>query len=111
MYTDKSDIYSMAIIFWEIVTRCLCRKYLRPYCEFSEKAEFLIFKKVAHENLRPTFPPTTPSTVASMIKLCWDEDPYVRPPCESVISAIEDIRLEYGADHKPFDACIARKKF
>jgi len=36
--TNKSDVFSLGIILWEIVTRVLTGLYSRPYSEFKNMA-------------------------------------------------------------------------
>ncbi|KAL6077691.1 putative Tyrosine kinase-like (TKL) protein [Balamuthia mandrillaris] len=33
MYTDKSDVFSLGVILWELLMRCLTGEYVRPYSE------------------------------------------------------------------------------
>ena len=64
IYTDKSDVYSMGIVFWEIVARCLCREYCQPYFDVPPtESDIVVIRKVAENSLRPSLPPTTPSKV------------------------------------------------
>lgn len=47
-YSAKSDIYSLGIITWEIVVRCLKGVYERPYSEYNHIAfDFQIILQTA----------------------------------------------------------------
>jgi serine/threonine protein kinase len=42
-YTPKSDIYSLGVIFWELVNRCLKGRYEAPFSEYAKlKFDFQI---------------------------------------------------------------------
>ncbi|GBC01998.1 hypothetical protein RclHR1_04400021 [Rhizophagus clarus] len=69
-YTAASDIYSFAMILWEVGTG------EKPYASLSYNDE------LAHQiknGRRPEIPKEIPECYANLIKDCWDIDPQKRP--------------------------------
>lgn len=56
-YTDKSDIFSFAIVLWEMLNRCVTGKHQLPFedCE-NFQLPLQIVLQVASKGLRPEFP-------------------------------------------------------
>eukprot|EP01107_Rhizomastix_libera_P014113 TRINITY_DN422_c0_g1_i2.p1 TRINITY_DN422_c0_g1~~TRINITY_DN422_c0_g1_i2.p1 ORF type:complete len:821 (-),score=198.20 TRINITY_DN422_c0_g1_i2:30-2492(-) len=53
-YTDKSDVYSMGIVIWELLKRCIDGKYSKPwYSEMNFQMDFMIVL-YAQKGNRPT---------------------------------------------------------
>jgi len=60
-FSPKSDIYSMGVIFWELVVRCIKGSYEQPYSEFPNLMfPFQIIIQTAKNNLRPSLPEKLP---------------------------------------------------
>lgn len=77
-YTTKSDVYSIAILLWEMVYRCITGEYQRPYGEYPHLVQPLqIIIQVAQHKLRPTIPNAEeiPKMLTDLITACWDADP------------------------------------
>ncbi len=52
-YTEKCDVFSLGVLFWEIVNTVAKGKYETPYSEYPNlKADFQIFYSVAKKNMR-----------------------------------------------------------
>jgi serine/threonine protein kinase len=91
-YDQTADIYSFAIVMWEIVTRDA------PFFEYSDMREIQIKQAIIHENLRPTIPEECPLELAELIRRCWDADPAQRPPFSSSIQVLSTlIRASNGS--------------
>ena len=69
-YSGKADIYSFAVVMWQLLTR------QEPFCEYSaiEAAG-----KVALEDARPRLPGRTPQVVQDLIERSWRTNPDERP--------------------------------
>jgi len=108
-YTERSDVYSVGIIFWEIIHRLLTRKYARPFAEFEQiKMDFQIILNVAaKDTFRPTIPPSCPAAVRNMIRLCLLRSAEARPSCEDLLGHIAEILEAYRRAPAEFDNCIA----
>jgi len=92
MFTAKSDVYSLGMIFWEIVTRVIKGRYERPFEEFPElKLDVLILVQSAEHHLRPSIPSGCNSLLAALIQSCWDSNPESRPSSLAVMDQLKAI--------------------
>ena len=64
-YTEKCDVYSFAIVVWEVFSLQF------PFAEFAAVKEMALFRRLREEGLRPTIPESVPAHVRSMIRRCW----------------------------------------
>eukprot|EP00698_Gefionella_okellyi_P011806 TRINITY_DN3136_c0_g4_i4.p1 TRINITY_DN3136_c0_g4~~TRINITY_DN3136_c0_g4_i4.p1 ORF type:complete len:572 (+),score=101.65 TRINITY_DN3136_c0_g4_i4:93-1808(+) len=81
-YSIRADVYSFAIVLWELVTL----QAPHPRMQYYE-----LIRRVADEGLRPVIPPTVPSVIAQLIKDCWAEDPHARPLFPVILKRLEVI--------------------
>lgn len=74
-YTGKSDVYSYAIIMYEILTECI------PYPHLSDgQTSTLQFgHKIVDEDYRPQFTVPIKKSFQNLIEKCWSKDPNQRP--------------------------------
>jgi len=122
MYDERSDIYSLGMVFYEIFARC------QP---FTERTEYIITTvKILNEeemkqinflasqgyvidgnkatletfqtqsiktdiisnNLRPTIPTSWNIEIIGLITQCWDRDPKQRPNTETIVKFFSNIK-------------------
>lgn len=69
-YSEKADVFSFAIILWELLTRS------EPYAGQDGLA---LAYAVANDGLRPPIPAYCPAEWAALMVRSWDDDPAVRP--------------------------------
>lgn len=81
-YNETVDIYSFAIILWQLVTGEV------PY-EGMKKEDYL--QKVVHEGERLSISADIPEEVSLLIQQCWDVDHRNRPSAIDVFSTIDTI--------------------
>ncbi|XP_050372043.1 serine/threonine-protein kinase STY13-like [Argentina anserina] len=81
-YDKKCDVYSFGICLWEI---SCCQMPYSNY-SFSELTSAVVYK-----NLRPQIPKSCPSSLAKVMKRCWDAEPSKRPEMEEVVTMLENI--------------------
>lgn len=93
-YNRKCDVYSFGICLWEIY--CCDMPY--PDLSFSE-----ITSAVVRQNLRPEMPRCCPSSLANVMKKCWDATPDKRPEMDEVVSMLEAIDTTKGGGMIPHD--------
>ncbi|CAJ1946761.1 unnamed protein product [Sphenostylis stenocarpa] len=86
-YNRKCDVYSFGICLWEIY--CCDMPY--PDLSFSE-----VTSAVVRQNLRPEIPRCCPSSLANVMKRCWDANPDKRPEMDEVVSMLEAIDTSKG---------------
>lgn len=91
-FTEKSDIYALGIVFWELAARVASGTYQRPYSEYAYlKVDFKIALHAAEKNLRPSIPSETPSNFKQVIQLCWDADPNKRPAARQIAEMLSKL--------------------
>nr|WIL59949.1 nodulation protein [Melilotus officinalis] len=93
-YNRKCDVYSFGICLWE--TYCCDMPY--PDLSFSE-----ITSAVVRQNLRPEIPRCCPSSLANVMRKCWDAIPDKRPEMDEVVSMMEAIDTSKGGGMIPID--------
>jgi len=108
-YTIKSDIYSMGIIFWELVNRVVKGKYEQPYSEYKNiQFDFQIIIQASKSDLRPTMPEGTPEMMANIIRLCIHKDRDQRPTCEKLAELAEACEKDFFAHKVKWDKALIR---
>lgn len=96
-YTQKSDIYSLGIIFIEIINRTITGKYSQPYSEYKNITfDFQIILQAAKDKLRPTMPQSTPEILRNLVNQCVHEDVDTRPTCSEIIAVLEEAKDLYN---------------
>jgi len=89
----KSDIYSIGVILWELITRTIAADYVRPYSEYKGFVmEFSIIIQVAKNNVRPTILKNTPEPLTALIKRCWDGNADNRCTCEQILEDLYSMK-------------------
>lgn len=78
----KGDIYALALIMWELVSR---EKLFPDLRQFDAKA---IKKRVVDEGFRPSFPTNTPLRYSALTQICWNSSPEVRPEASTVVNLL-----------------------
>ncbi|KAL6552974.1 hypothetical protein OROGR_006816 [Orobanche gracilis] len=86
-YNRKCDVYSFGICLWEIY--CCDMPY--PNLSFSE-----LTSAVVRQNMRPEIPRCCPSSLANIMKQCWDPNSEKRPEMDGVVSMLEAIDTSKG---------------
>jgi serine/threonine protein kinase len=67
-YTTASDVYSLGVVLWELMVKCINLKYLAPYGEYDFiKYDFQIIVQVARNGTRPTIPVNCPLVLTKII--------------------------------------------
>lgn len=83
-YDSKSDVYSFALILWQLITR----EHL-PLSKCNNLNELL-----DREHERPPIPPETPPSLIQLLQSMWNTFPDQRPDFQSVVSRLEEIILD-----------------
>lgn len=87
-YDEKCDVYSYAIIMFELLA-----ENVHPYGKASINIEMQVAK---NPTFRPVLPPEVTIThdklwYISLMTRCWSHDPRERPPFEEIISKLESV--------------------
>jgi serine/threonine protein kinase len=87
VYTEKADVYSYAIILWELTTDS---PNLYPQFQFAHQiAKFVI------KGNRPPIPEDCPSLLLDLMTSCWNGQPELRPTFHEVLKTIrQSLKVE-----------------
>lgn len=79
-YSIKADIYSFALLVWEIFER-------KPFFEeFKSNSQIEI--QVVNYNARPKFSESFPKKLGDLVIRCWDQDPDNRPTTSKILNEL-----------------------
>ena len=84
-YSKASDVYAYGIVLWEIVSR------QKP---FSDKKPIQIMRLVCDRKERPLIPTAAPSSLVTLMGLCWKQNRANRLLAEDVITQLEALPLK-----------------
>ncbi|GBC00761.1 hypothetical protein RclHR1_03970003 [Rhizophagus clarus] len=84
--TFKSDVYSIAMLMWEISSG------QPPFINYNHNYYFAM--NIVN-GMRPKIVPGTPLEYKSLMKQCWDADPSKRPDVVTLWKKINEINLHY----------------
>ncbi|PKY58819.1 kinase-like protein, partial [Rhizophagus irregularis] len=84
--TFKSDIYSIAMLMWEISSG------QPPFFNYDHDYDLAMH---IVNGIRPKIVPGTPSEYKNLMKQCWDADPSKRPDIDTLRKKINEINLFY----------------
>lgn len=79
-YSEKSDIWSFGCLVYEVVTRKL------PHHDHTDLAELAVAIKTKH--LKPTIPPSCPTALRNLMKMCWCDSPDTRPSFDQLCKVV-----------------------
>jgi len=93
IFSTQSDIYSIGMVIWEVVSTRVCGKYEVPFSQFPDITyDFQILVQAFKEKLRPTIPPLTPPILSNLIEVCWQQDVSMRPSCPALLEKLTAIK-------------------
>eukprot|EP00798_Chlamydomonas_sp_ICE-L_P026183 gene26183-11908_t len=81
-YDNKADIFSFAVVMWELLT---CRV---PYADMTPLQAAV---SVVQKGLRPTIPGNCPPAVAELMQLCWAQSPAARPSFRDLTPRLQEL--------------------
>jgi serine/threonine protein kinase len=82
----KSDIYSVAMLMWEISSG------QPPFINYEHNNDLAI--KIVN-GIRPKVVPGTPSEYENLMKQCWDADPLKRPDINTLFDNLNKLNQYY----------------
>jgi tRNA A-37 threonylcarbamoyl transferase component Bud32 len=84
LYSPKADIFSLAIMFWEVAEWCAIEDAVFSKMKAPEIRQYYQSGK------RPTFSEQTPYKLSSLIKRCWEADPNNRPTSKELHEEVSE---------------------
>jgi serine/threonine protein kinase len=87
-YSEKADVFSFAIIMWEILTR------KEPY---EGRAGLGLAMAVANEGIRPPVPAYCPAEWAALMTQSWAQDANERPSFEDILDRLSSLEVQVDA--------------
>jgi len=91
--TPASDIFSVAVTFWEIASRQV------PYEAHKEQSMI----KIVSEGHRENIPLTCPKDIADLITESWDQDPTKRPTAGKLLARLSMLAEKSKINVSPID--------
>ncbi|KAJ6938730.1 hypothetical protein NC651_005232 [Populus alba x Populus x berolinensis] len=116
-YNRKCDVYSFGICLWEIYCcdmpyriLVLLKFHLQLFDRFlqlvprvhAEENTYVWYYEM-HNHLRPEIPRCCPSSLAGVMRKCWDANPEKRPEMDEVVRLLEAIDTSKGGGMLPED--------
>ncbi|XP_077359682.1 guanylate cyclase 2G [Festucalex cinctus] len=95
--TPKGDIYSFAIILWEL----MYNSKSGPYHDINLEPKEIIARlrgPVRGEPHRPTLSDLCDDNINSLLGVCWNENPDQRPPFRSVLRQLKEVSPDSHAN-------------
>lgn len=132
-FSVRSDIFSIAVILWEMVTRIIIGSYRelyfhkaffknsrfshqnlnhlnifkkpgRPYSEFPNlKNDYAIINQTSKQGLRNTIHQHCPESLTNLIKRSWSGEEAERPDCQELLEILEKIKIEFEANGQEWE--------
>ena len=97
-YTFKSDIYSIAMLMWEISSG-------QPPFSNHEHDYYLAMDIV--NGMRPKIVSGTPLEYESLMEQCWDADPLKRPDIDTLRKKMSEINLSYHKNEEQINSNVS----
>ncbi|POG63883.1 kinase-like domain-containing protein [Rhizophagus irregularis DAOM 181602=DAOM 197198] len=98
-YTFKSDIYSIAMLMWEI-------SFGQPPFMDYEDEHILAYNII--DGIRPKIISEIPSKYKNLMEQCWDANPLKRPDTYTLWQNFKEIRLYYQNNPNELPKLIAK---
>ncbi|XP_065016996.1 serine/threonine-protein kinase STY46-like isoform X5 [Musa acuminata AAA Group] len=89
-YDNKADVFSFAIVLWELATSRV------PYDNMTPLQAALGVR----QGLRPDIPKDMHPRLAALMQRCWDEVPSKRPSFEEITQELEELLHQVQASSK-----------
>jgi len=80
-YDSKADVFSFAIVLWELITSKI------PYDTMTP----LQAAVGVRQGLRPGLPKKTHPKLLDLMQRCWEADPSDRPAFSDILAELEDL--------------------
>lgn len=92
-YSEKCDVFSWAIILWEVITR------KKPHDEIGGSAFCIMW--AVHRGTRPPLIRDLPRPIETLMTRCWDKEPSLRPSMEEVKNTMSHLMQYFPGSDEP----------
>ena len=105
-YNEKVDVYSFAIVIWELLTRKIPYEDVEELKQFEDPHEAIAFAVAEHE-MRPEIPEWCPEPLGTLMEHCWSDDNYSRPDFNGIVKyllrmkKVKEILEAHEQEHGP----------
>jgi len=87
-YNEKADVYSFAMLLWQIHT---CE---RLYADLDDLSNEALEARICKNEIRPKIPKDCLPSLAKLMEDCWHDNPEKRPDFEQINSRLDTILVE-----------------
>lgn len=105
-FTDRSDVYSMGIVLWEVIYRAIRGGYQQPFSEYPNLHHDFQIMLQAASGVRPTIPVETPPTMRALIEDCVSPDVSKRPTAKEVAERLSKMKKEYRSNSEEWNKAL-----
>ncbi|XBI96875.1 hypothetical protein VPH35_033096 [Triticum aestivum] len=99
-YDHKADVFSFAIVLWELVTSKVPYENLTP----------LQAALSVRQGIRLVIPSSVHPRLSKLIQRCWGENPHTRPVFYEITAELQDILQTFQPPPGPKEAIVVRNK-
>jgi len=106
-FQKESDIFSLSVILWEMVTRIIVGDYQKPFGEYKAlKLDFQILVASAKQGKRCGIKPGTPECFEKLIKDTWQVNYELRGDIQIFLNRLITCQEVYSNNIATWDALV-----
>ncbi|KAM9720270.1 receptor-interacting serine/threonine-protein kinase 1 [Menidia menidia] len=103
--TQKSDVYSFAVVIWVILTG------KEPYENARSEDQISRCIRNGDRPAEDLIPRNTPAEIVQLMKRCWDHDPQLRPTFKEAHDSFFPFYTEKLEPQVEEDLCVLRREY
>ena len=95
-YNEKADVYSFAIVMYEVLQKCMLLAFVSLRGIPAEVEQYI---ESVLSGFRPYLPSDWPAEVKTLLTKCWSSNLSDRPSMDTILESLLDIQ-EKGLLHE-----------